>query len=195
MMCGTGQVGHPLGAHGSVAPFLAPSHFCFWPPPEIHSSAGWAFGLPWMEQPPCDSPGDPSQELQEKQNSPASPPASVSLGLRGTSQHHSSSPSALQLLHSQAAKAASQMPPNTGSLRHILIFAETSTLWHFSAAHPCVQLFRNGGIRILSTANYKNLTHLLVKFTNTLNESGFLLVNDLCFFCCSGNAVPNNMDL
>lgn len=62
------------------------------------------------------------------------------------------------------------------------------------AAHPCVQLFRNGRIWILSTANYKNLTHLLVNFTNTLNESGFLLVNDLSF-CCSGNAVPNNMDL
>lgn len=86
------------------------------------------------------------------------------------------------------------MAPNTGSFRHIIISAENSVHWHFSAAHPCVQLFRYGRIRILSTANYKNLTHLLVKFTNTLKESGFLLVNDLCF-CCSGNAVPNNMDL
>lgn len=94
----------------------------------------------------------------------------------------------------QAAKAASQMAPNTDSFRHITIFAGTSMQWHFSAAQPCVQLFRNGRIQILSTANYKNLTHLLVKFTNRLNGSGFLLVNDLCF-CCSGKAVPNNMDL
>lgn len=38
-----------------------------------------------------------------------------------------------------------------------------------------------------------SLTHLPVKCTKTLNESGFLLVKDLCF-CGSGNAVLNNME-
>ena len=85
------------------------------------------------------------------------------------------------------------MAPDTSAFVQIIIFAETSMHWHFPAAYPCMQLFKNGRIWILSTANFKSLAHLPVKFTNTLNGSGFLLVKDLCC-CCSDNAVPNNME-
>jgi len=76
---------------------------------------------------------------------------------------------------------------------HIIIFAAISTHWHLPAVYPCMQLFKNGKIWILSAAKLKCLTYLPVKFTNTLNESGFLLVKDLRF-TCSDNAMPNNME-
>lgn len=135
------------------------------------------------------------QGLQEKRFSPASSSPSISLGPTGRSQHHSSCPSAfpVPVLDFQAVKAAFQMVSNTSSFVHIIIFAETSKHWHFPAAYPWMQLFKNSRIWILSTANFKCLTHLPVKFTNTLNESGFLLVEDL-YFCCSENAVPNNTE-
>lgn len=63
----------------------------------------------------------------------------------------------------QAAKAASQMAPDASAFVQIIIFAETSVHWHFPAAHPCMQLFKNGRIWILSTANFKSLAHLPVK--------------------------------
>lgn len=58
---------------------------------------------------------------------------------------------------------------------------------------PCMPLFKNSRIGILSTANCRSPAHLPVKFTNTLNGSGFLPVKDLCF-CCSDNAMPNTTE-